>query len=117
RDAMPPPHLSANAPVLNVLQPLPINLFPMCRKEANQMFAHDCQRFLRLWIMQEPLLADPRLDRNVAPVAEADVVFVRLRLRQHSFFLQKLGRALARFETIEPMQFRNSRAIDPSSFR
>src|SRR5437762_389052 len=114
---MPPPHLSANAPVLNVLQPLPINFLPMCRKEANQMFADHRERFLRFRITQKPLLADPRLDRNVAAIAEADVIFVRLCLRQHSSFLQELSRALARFEAIEPMQFRNGRTINPSSFR
>ena len=114
---MPPPHLPANAPVLNILQPLCVNLFPVCREESNQVLAHHRERFLCFRITQKPLLTDPRLDRNVAPITEADVIFIRLRLRQHSFFMQELGRAFARFETIQPMQFRNGRTINPSSFR
>src|SRR5437762_5061447 len=62
RYAMPPPHLPADAPVLNVLQPLRVNFFPMRRIEPNQVFAHDRKRFFRLRIPQKPLLADPRLD-------------------------------------------------------
>src|SRR5690242_545153 len=114
---MPPPYLPANAPVLNVLQPLAINLLPMCRKKANQVFAHYRERFLRFRITQKPLLADSGFDWNVAAIAKADVIFVRLCFRQHSFFLQEFSRAFSRFETIEPMQFRNRRTINPSSLR
>ena len=77
---MAPPNLTADAPVLNVLQPLRVNLFPMRGKETNQVIAHHRERFLRFRITQKPLLAQSRLDRNVAAIAEADVVFVRLGL-------------------------------------
>ena len=73
-----PPDLAANAPVVNIVEPLRVNFFPMYREEADQLLAHHGERFLRLWIMQEPLRANAGLDRHIASIAEADVVFVRL---------------------------------------
>ena len=52
----------------------------MCGKESDQMITHNGERFLCFRITQEPLLADARLDRHIAAIAEADVVFVRLDL-------------------------------------
>src|SRR4051794_33887545 len=58
RYAMAPPHLPADAPVLDVFQPLRVNLFPMLRKEPDQVIAHDRERLFRLRVTQEPLLAE-----------------------------------------------------------
>ena len=41
---MSPPNLATDAPVLNVLEPLRINLFPMRWKETNEMIADDRER-------------------------------------------------------------------------
>ena len=79
---MSPPHLTADAPVLNVLQPLRVNLFPMRGKETNEMITHDCERFLCFRVTQEPLLTESRLDGHVAAIAEPDVVFVWLGFRE-----------------------------------
>ncbi len=85
---MTPPDLAADAPILNVLQPLRVNLFPMHGEKTNEVIAHDGERFLRFRIAQKPLLAQARLDRDFASFAEADVVFVWLGLREQSLFLQ-----------------------------
>src|SRR5207237_7006558 len=98
---MSPPNLPANAPVLNIFDPLFVNFLPMLWKEADQMFFDDRERFFRFWVTQEPLLAQPRLDRHVAAIAEADVVFVRFSLRQQSPLLQQFRRCPACLETIE----------------
>ena len=111
---MSPPDLAADAPILNVLQPLRVNLFPVRGKEPDQMIAHHGERFLRFRITQKPLLAQPRLDRHVAALAEADIVLMRLRFRQQPLLLQQFGRLFARFESIEPVQFRHRRTIDPA---
>src|SRR2546421_6890872 len=100
---MPPPDLPADAPVLNILQPLRVNLFPMRRIEPNQMLAHHRERFLRLRIPQKPLLADARLDWDFAPIDEADVVLVGLGFSQQPTILQKLGGRSTLFEAIESM--------------
>ncbi len=85
---MPPPNLAADAPVLNVFQPLRVNFFPMRGKEADEMIAHDAERFFRLRITQKPLLADARFDRDFAALTKADVVLVRLNFRKQSPFFQ-----------------------------
>src|SRR2546430_2075706 len=83
-----PPHLPANAPIADVLQPLRVNLFPMHGKEADEMIAHHSERFVRFRITQEPLLADAGLNRHIAPIAESNIVFIRLGLGQRSPRLQ-----------------------------
>src|SRR6266568_9555780 len=87
RDPVSPPNLPADAPIPNVLEPLGVNLFPMRRKKPNEMIAYYVERFLRFRIAQEPLLADPRLDRHIAAVAKADIVFVRLGFRKQTLLL------------------------------
>src|SRR4029077_17878326 len=71
-----PPHLTAYAPVANVLQPLRINFFPVRWKETDEMVTDNCQRFFCFRITQEPLLTESRLDWHVAAVAESDVVLI-----------------------------------------
>ena len=80
RYPMAPPNLAADAPVLNVLDPLRVNLFPMRGKETNQMITDNSECFLRLRISQKPLLAQSWLDRNFTPLAETDIVLVWLGL-------------------------------------
>ena len=83
RNAMPPPELAADAPVLDVLQPVVVNLRPaLGMKTASRRSATHRARFLHARILQEPLLAQARLDRHIGALAEADVVLVRLFLRQ-----------------------------------
>ena len=85
---MSPPHLPADAPVADVLQPLRVNFFPMQGKEADEMIAHNGERFFRFGITQEPLLADAGLDRHIAAIAESNIVFIRLAFGQRSPALQ-----------------------------
>ena len=86
----------------------------MRRKEANQMVAHHRQRFLGFRIPQKPLLAQPRLNRHVAPIAEPDAVFVGLGFGKQSTLLQQLGRFRPRFHPIQSIKLRRRRAIDPA---
>src|SRR4029077_13372469 len=87
-NAMSPPNLSADAPVWNVHEPLLVNFLPMLREEADEMFFNNRERFLRFRIMQKPLLAKSRLDRDIAAIAEANIVLVGLGFRKQSPFLQ-----------------------------
>src|SRR4051794_2545096 len=111
---MAPPHLTANAPILNVLEPLGVDFFPMRREEPNQLISHYHQGFIGFWVAQKPLLTEPRLDRDVASIAEANIVFVRFSLGEQSPLLQQLGGLLTSLEPIKIVQLRNGRAIDPS---
>ena len=107
RDAMAPPKLPADAPILDVLEPMLVNLFPTLGTKTNRSpLAHRGARFRHLRIFQKPLFAQPRLDRHPGALAEADRAFVRLLLRQQSALGQHLARFLARHETVEPVEFR-----------
>src|SRR5207244_3521375 len=77
-----PPHLPADAPIANVLKPLRVNFLPMRGEESDQVIAHHSQCFFCFGIAQKPLLANAWFDWHIAAVAEPDIVFVRLRLRE-----------------------------------
>ena len=102
---MAPPNLAADAPILDVLDPLRVNFFPMLREESDKMIAHHRERFFCFRITQKPLLAQPRLDRHFAALAKADVVFVR-------FVLSRAARSPA---TSPPAFFRASNRSSPSN--
>ena len=77
RYAVSPPDLAANAPVLNVLEPLRVNFFPMPWEETNQMIPHhDVKRLFLFRIFQKPLFANTRFDWHFTTLAEPNVVFV-----------------------------------------
>ena len=57
-------------------------------KEADEMIAHYGERFFCFRITQKPLLADTRLDRHIAAIAEPNIVFIRLGFGQRSPRLQ-----------------------------
>ena len=78
---MTPPNLPADAPILNVPEPLLIDFLPMHRKETDQVLADHAKRFLGLGIMQKPLFTQPWLDRNAGAFTEADRALVRLGFR------------------------------------
>src|SRR5437879_2625418 len=84
RDAVSPPHLPADAPISNVLQPLRVNFLPMPGKESDQLIAHHRQRLFCFGISQKPLFTDAWLNWHIAAIAEPDIVFVRLRFRERS---------------------------------
>src|SRR4029077_2194809 len=114
RYSVSPPHLAADAPIADVLQPLRVNFFPMLGKEADKMIAHHSKRFFRFWVAQKPLLTDPWFNRHIAAITEADVVLIRLSLRQRSPRLQQLRGFFSRFEAVQRIQLRNCRTIDAS---
>ncbi len=107
---MTPHNLAREAPVLDVFQPVGVNLFPAIREEADDLFAHDAERFLdhhpaeHLLVIEEPLVGETRFDRHLPALAEADVVVVRLGLHQLAHGLEHFGGLLARLETVESVE-------------
>ena len=111
---MSPPDLPADAPILNVLQPLRINLLPVPGEKADQVLAHHRQRFLCFRVTQKPLLAQSRFDRDAGSFAEADCILIRLFLSQQTSLGQQLRRLLPRLEAIQSVELRHGRTIDPT---
>ena len=56
RDAVPPPELATNAPILNSVKPVEVSLFPTIRMEFNSAIFNRALGFLDLWVFKEPLL-------------------------------------------------------------
>ena len=80
RDAVAPPELAADAPILDAVEPVEVNLRPALRVELDQAVAHDLLGLLDARVAQPPLLGEARLDRHVGALGEADVVLVGLLL-------------------------------------
>ena len=89
RNAVTPPELTRNAPILDVFHPVEVDLFKACRNKLGFAVAHRFDGGLgeRLHA-NEPLLGDHRLDRGVAAVAGAHVVGMLLDLLELTERLQ-----------------------------
>ena len=80
---MPPPNLAGDAPILDVLHPVEVHLRPAAREELDGAVLHGLDGgFGERRHLHEPLRAEPRLNRGVAPVAVADVVLVLVNLAE-----------------------------------
>ena len=104
RDAMSPPKLAADAPVLNVRQPVIINFCPAVGMKLHHTARHRRLGQLHARILQEPLLTQARLDGHTRALTETNLVFVRLFLVEQVEFAQFFYCHFARFETLQAFQ-------------
>ncbi len=89
RDAVPPPQLAADAPVPDILQPVEVHLGEALGDYLDAAIGHRVDsRYRQRGYLDEPLLADPRLDGGAAAAAVAYGVLVRFDLHQQPFALQ-----------------------------
>src|SRR5580704_5939763 len=84
RYSMPPPELPADTPVLNIIDPMLKGLDPALRPKPDLPSRNRLQSFCHPWISEEPLLAEPRLNRHTSSLAVTDAVLVFLFTDQHS---------------------------------
>jgi hypothetical protein len=79
RDAVPPPQLARDAPILDVLQPVKVNLLETLRDNLDAPVADGGQRgFCQRLDLDEPLLRNHRLDDLAAALGTRHVERVRL---------------------------------------
>src|SRR3954470_9697844 len=72
-NAMPPPQLARDAPVIDVVHPVQVDGLVIVRCEADVALLNDFNSTLReRRDFHEPLRGKPRLDDRLAPVALAD---------------------------------------------
>ena len=65
RYAVPPPELSRDVPVANVLEPIDIDCFPALRQNANSSIAHGCESGFRQRLhLHEPLVGETAARRQ-----------------------------------------------------
>ena len=103
---MPPPNLPRDAPILDVLEPVLVGLRPMRGMEFHMAVAQQRECLGHVRILEEPLLAQARLDRHARAFADADVVLVGLFLLEQAALPQHLGGTLARVEAVGAVQLR-----------
>ena len=101
RDAVAPPQLTRDTPVLDVLQPVAIGVLVFLGIELNVVVHHrrqgDVSEVLHL---QEPLCRELRLDRHIGTLGEAHLVVIVLDLLHQSGIGQIDGNLLAHVHTV-----------------
>ena len=101
RNSMPPPKLTRNAPILNILHPVEINLAPALGNELNlaRLDGFDGGLGERLHL-NEPLLRKTRFDDIVTAVAVTDLVVVIFDMIKITLGLEIGDERLAAFEAV-----------------
>src|ERR1051326_2356645 len=89
-NSMPPPELTADTPILDVVHPVHVHFLPVLGTKLNLVALDSLDRALRLRMTQEPLLGQHRFNRDAFALAVSDAVFVRLGLEQQTVFFQFL---------------------------
>ena len=111
-DAVSPPELAADAPVLDVLEPVVVDLFPAFGEEPDESVADGVTGLDRLRILEEPLLAEAGFDRDIGALAEADVVLMGLLPDEEAEFLESLDGFHPRFEAVESGEALSRKVIE-----
>ncbi len=102
RDAVAPHQLAADAPVLDVGEPVLPDGGVVGGRELDAAVADGLQGHARgVLHVHEPLLADQRLQHGATAVAEADLVGVVLHLHQEALFLEIGHHALPGLEAVQ----------------
>src|SRR6185312_14373475 len=117
RDAMAPPQLAADAPVLDVVEPLRVRGCPVFRHKLDFARTHRVQRWLgdRLaaaWTsigqrvgseVDEPLVGQHRFDHRVRAIAHRHLQLVRFGLDQEACSTQVCKDMFACLKAIQPL--------------
>ena len=101
RDAVAPPELAADAPILDVLEPVEVGLRPAFRVELDDARSDGALGFVDLRVADEPLFAETRFDRHIGAFGVAHGVLVGLGLHQGAEFLEQLLGHRAGLETFD----------------
>ena len=91
RDPMPPPELTGNAPVTNIICPIEVDFLHALWQQGNLLVLHGLDgRLNQLVHLHKPLLLDHRLYRGIAAVMGTNVVGMGYNLYQEPLLLQIL---------------------------
>ena len=108
RDAVAPPELAGNGPVLDVLQPVAIGVDPVWRHELHFARLDQFETALGEVVhLHEPLVGEEGLDDGAGTVAVRHGVDMGLDLLEQVLILQALDDHLARGEAEHAVEFEN----------
>ena len=111
RNAVSPPQLTADAPILNVVEPVQVDLRPTLRIEFDMAVAHRRLGLLDFRISQPPLHRQARFDRHVGALGVPDIVLVGLLLDQCAGGFKQLRCLLAPGKPVQAREFRSGEFI------
>ena len=109
---MPPPKLATDTPVLNIFEPVQVNLGPTLRVKFNMAIADRDFGFLHFRVTQPPLPGEARLNRHISSLRITDIIFVRLFLHERPHFLKQQDRLLTTGKTLETSQSRTGQLVE-----
>ncbi len=99
---MPPPQLPRDAPIVDVMHPVQVNLFVVLRNNCDLAVFDGFRRLLCQWFdLDEPLRRKPRFHHSAAAVALPYRDGVILLTNQETLLTQVVEHALARFVAIQ----------------
>src|SRR5204862_7211927 len=105
RNPVTPPDLPRDVPVADALHPVVVRRAPALRHDLVRALAKLREDGLRQRLhFHEPLVAEPRLDHRVAPIAAPHGMPVRLGFDEETFALELLDDALASLEAIDTLE-------------
>ncbi|KAG1458113.1 hypothetical protein G6F57_014757 [Rhizopus arrhizus] len=105
RNAVAPPQLAADAPVLDVVHPVAVGVDPVRRHEGNAAVLDQFQATLGQVVhLHEPLVSQVRLDHLAGTVAARHLQLVRPGLDQDAKVFQFGQHGLARFVAVQALE-------------
>jgi hypothetical protein len=111
-DAVAPPELAGDAPVLDVLEPLAVGGGPVLRHEAQFAGIHHAQSLFRqAFHAHEPLVGEHGLDHRVGAVAARNLELVGLGGDQQATGLQFVQDFLACHVTVQALVFGRGQVV------
>ena len=103
-DAVPPPELPGNAPIVNLVHPIEINLLVVLGSDAHPPLFHHADGRLRQGLhLQEPLRGKQRLNHRVTALARAHAEGIVFDFFQQPLIAQVLNHGLARLVAIKSL--------------
>src|SRR5690606_15684183 len=84
-----------------MIEPVQVHLFPALWMEFDDTVLNCAFRFIHFGVLEPPLLGQARLNRDISPLGEADIVFVFLRLNQQTKLIQLFRRFFPSFKSIK----------------
>ena len=104
-NAVAPPKLAGDAPVLNVFEPMIVDFFPAVREKADEVVANSIAGFTRLGVFQEPLFREAWFDRHIGTLAESDIVLMGFFFDEKVEFAEFVHGLCSGFEPIKSGKF------------
>ena len=112
RDAMAPPELSGDAPVLNVFQPVGVGFRPARGAKSDIPSRYGVRGFFHAGVFEEPLHGEARFNRDIGAFGEPDFVIIVFNVDHEAGDFQHFHGFAACVKAVHAVEFGHFRAVD-----